>query len=556
MNMQSNLFCARLMLLCVAPVLGGISCAIARAQESLKQLSVDIADQQIVFARLPEQEDVNLGQENISGKTPVTATYLMTTELSAAVLKELVGDEQYRAYLDNLMLGKDEDMQEPDHKSHKKKLEEAAGNIAACRVSMEQVFRCCSKLKEQILLSGKIGEVETVEVRLPTAAEWKYAMLGRKSLDPHEQYPRFPGWPTQAEVERLIASDKTLKGYVSDLQEEDPSKYAIASLSQQDRFAELLKSAAGQTKQLKGSGKTISVILRNLQSRFLLMNTKLGLTSNPVIQGDQRRDYDPREGVANDFGLLNMYNNLSEWVLMDSATIDVDWKQALKDPSGCELRFFAIGPSTFDWAKNHDAWRMMSLRDPYPADQAGKQLTLSLQEACDPDSYANEGCRMLAVRRMNANWFVTMRSKFLHRTDEAEDFIQFARSVETSIDDVVTPGPEFSQASSRLETYRILAGVSGESERPLSPEFYKTASIGCFGGSEVLEKAGDSKSEASAVQIDLGGLGGIFGNKSAGGGLRKRSGKKKTKTASADSNQKLDFFSIYDELLESEIKSN
>jgi len=550
MNMQSNLFLARLMLVCVAPVLCGVSCAVGLAQESLTQLSVDIAGQQVVFARLPEQEDVNLGQGNISGKIPVTATYLMTTELSAAVLKELVGDELYREYLDNLMLGKDEDLQELDHKSHKEKLEEAAGNIAACRVSMEQVFRCCSRLKEQILLSGKIGEVETVEVRLPTAAEWKYAMLGRKSLDALEQYPRFPGWPTQAEVERLIASDKVLKGYVSDLQEEDASKYAIASLSQQDRFADLLKSAAGETKKLKGSGKTISVLLRNLQSRFLLMNTKLGLVSNPVIQGEQRRDYDPHVGVANDFGLLNMYNNLSEWVLMDRATINVDWKQALEDPSGCELRFFAIGPSTFAYSRNDDAWRMLSLRDPYPEGQAGEQLTLSFQEACDPDTYTNQGCRMLAVRRMDEHWFATMRSKFLLRTDEAEDFMQFAKSVEASINDVVTSGDKFSQASSRLETYRILAGLSGESERPLSPEFYKTASVGYFAGGEADAEGGEQ--DMPVVKIDLGDFSGAFGGSSLGEDLKKSLGKDKESPESASSSQDLDFFSVYSKLIESE----
>ena len=549
MNMQSNLFCARLMLLCVAPVLCGVSCAIARAQESLTPLTVDVAGQQLVFVRLPDQGDVNLGQETISEEMPITATYLMSTELSSASMKALIGEDEYRAYLGKLMLGP---VELSDHKSHKKKLEDATEDIAACSVPVEQVFHCCAKLKELILLSGKISKVETVEVRLPTAAEWKYALLGRDSLDALQQFPRYPDWPTQAGVKQLIAADKTLKGYLSDLQEEN-ELFTIEAFSSQDRFTELLKSATGEKKKLQ-CGKTVSEILLELQARFLLANTKLGLTSNPVVQGGPRRDYDPRVGVANDFGLLNMYNNLSEWVLLDSATVDADWKHALENPAGCELRFFAIGPSTFARANYGDSWRWMSLRDPFPEDQAGKPKTLSLEEASDPNELQFfEGCRLLVIRRMDKNWFGKLRSEFLLCKDDTNDFGQFANIVETSINEVVTAGPELSQASSRLETYRILAGVSGESERPLSPEFYKLASVGYFVGAESNAEGG--KQDAPLVQIDLGDLGGAFGGSSLGSDLKKSLGKDNESSEAASSSQDLDFFSIYNTLIESEAKN-
>jgi hypothetical protein len=474
MYMQSTIFRSPLLFWCANAALLFTPGSSVRSEETLKPITLEVADQQVQFVRLPEQPDVNLGKTHVSGKLPVVATYMMSTELTAAVMKELIGNTLYNEYLDGLMLG---EVQLPDHKSHKEKLYKASGEIAVCSVPIEHVIRCSEKLQELVLAAGLTSKVETVKVRIPTAAEWKYAMLGSDLLDGQRRFPQFPSWPPKEDVRRLIDADSKLKGYVSDLQEQDP-KYTIEAFASQDRFIEFLKQSSGDKNKLP-SGKTSAEILGELLGTFLLDNSKLGLMSNPATPGAQQRDYDPSQGVANDFGLLNMYNNLSEWVLLDSETVDADWELAVSTPQNSKLQFFAIGPTTFVPSNYDGGWRWLSLRDPYPEDQGGKQKTLTYQESNDPNGIEFfEGVRLLLVRRMAGDWFATMRAEFLRSKDGLRNFDQFADEIESSISEVVAKGSELEKASSMLNTYRTLANVSETSPEPVSSNFFALASVG------------------------------------------------------------------------------
>ena len=296
MNMKPRLFRKLLQFCCAGTILLSAPGLPLWSQETSRLVTIDVAGQEVQFVRLPNQADVNLGQETVSGKLPVLAAYMMSTELTAAVMKELIGNAHYDEYRKGLMLGKPST---PDHEAHQEKLNSGQEDIAACSVPMKQVFLCCEKLEGLILQLGLHSKVETVKVRLPTAAEWKYAVLGLDSLNDQRVFPRFPTWPTEEDVRRLIDEDQKLKGYLSDLQEKDP-QYTIQAIASQDRFIDLIEASSNDKEKLP-SGKTISEILGELLGHFLSSDKKTGLTSNPAIPGDAKRDYDARKGVANEF---------------------------------------------------------------------------------------------------------------------------------------------------------------------------------------------------------------------------------------------------------------
>lgn len=523
--------------------------AITQGDETLPELVIGLADQQLVFVRLPEQADINIGANTEDvGSVPVVATYMLKTELTAATLKALIGDEAYKTYLDGLLLGATQELE--DHISHRKKLGSASPSIAACSIPMNLVFAASKKLKELFDQSGLISPVETVVVRLPTSTEWKYAATGRDSLSGMGDYPNFPSWPAADEIDRMVSSDETLRGYLSDL-EEDDKDYRLAIIAEERGFMQALQRSSGDKSKLNG-GKSVGQVLMYLLGRFLMHEPQLGLLGNPSVLEETKRDFDPSTGVANSFGLLNLFNNLSEWVMADVSDANAAWKDAVDRPADSALQFFAIGPSTFSQASYEGAWRWMSLNHPYPENDRGEQKSLSYDEASDPgDLEFFEGCRFLVVREMKENWFSTMRKSFLENRQDPAAFDLFADVVEKSIHEVLAQDGEVNKLVGYVDAYRGLANADAESKVPLSTDFFRMAEASSLPVDKKTDGQKQSKPKLS-LSVDLGNFTGLSGST-----LPKSLQKKKEKDTENSSGKKDDtgiaFFSIYRDLMDADV---
>ncbi|MDC0295616.1 hypothetical protein OAL35_02050 [bacterium] len=524
--------------------------AVARGQETRQPLIIDFNDQELVFVRLPEQSDINIGGNAAgAGTVPVVATYMLNTELTAASLKALIGDEAYQDYLDGVMLGDTQELE--DHVSQREKLNSGSSSIAACSVPMNLVFTSSKKLQEKIENSGLVSPVETVVVRLPTSTEWKYAVTANELVSNMAEYPNFPSWPTAAEIDRMVSSDATLKGYLSDL-EEDDEDYGIDKLANEKDFIRALNRSSGDKTKLSG-GKSVGQVLTYLLGIFLKHDTQLGLSGNPSEMEETKRDFDPGSGVANSFGLLNIFNNLSEWVMADTADANSSWNDAIELPTDSTLQFYAIGPSTFAQANYKDAWRWMSLNHSYPENDSGEQESLSYVEASDPNNlFYFEGCRFLVVRQMKDDWFSTMRRSFLETKQEPTVFEQFAAVVEKSIREVSVKGRKMDRAMGYVDAYRILVNADTDAAIPLNSDFFRMAEVSSLPVRNEMNSQDDEKPKFS-LSIDLGGFSGS-GSSTLPKSLQKQKEKEKdSDDASREKNDSgLDFFSVYRDLLEAE----
>lgn len=522
--------------------------AVATGQETRQPLVIEFNEQELVFVRLPEQSDINIGGSAAgAGTVPVVATYMLNTELTAASLKALIGDAAYQDYLGGVMLGDTQEI--VDHVSHREKLNSGSSSIAACSVPMSLVFASSKKLQELIENSGLVSPVETVVVRLPTSTEWKYAVIANESLSNMAEYPNFPSWPTAAEIDRMVSSEATLKGYLSDL-EEDDEDYGIDKLADEKGFIRALNRSSGDKTKLSG-GKSVGQVLTYLLGRFLQHETQLGLSGNPSEMEEMKRDFDPGSGVANSFGLLNLFNNLSEWVMADTSDANSSWNDAIEQPTDSTLQFYATGPSTFTEANYKDAWRWMSLNHPYPENDRGEQLSLSYDEASDPNNlFYFEGCRFLVVRQMKDDWFSTMRKTFLETKQEPAVFEQFAGVVEKSIREVSAQGGEVDQAMGYVDAYRVLVNANADAEIPLNADFFRMAEAGASPVRKKTNSQGHEKPKIS-LSIDLGGFSGSGGS-SLPKSLQKQKETDKKNTSGKDNDAGIAFLSVYRDLIEAE----